>query len=67
MSERLIKVLIVDDEAIVRNGLNKIEVSMDGKDWRTALDQSGNQVPRNVLFDEIAPVECRYVRLTMLN
>ena len=23
----------------------KIEVSMDGKDWSTALDQSGNQVP----------------------
>ena len=45
----------------------KIEVSMDGKDWRTALDQSANQVPRNVLFDEIAPVECRYVRLTLLD
>ena len=45
----------------------KIEVSMDGKDWRTALDQSTNQVPRNVLFDEIAPVECRYVRLTLLD
>ena len=40
---------------------------MDGQEWRTALDQSGNQVPRNVLFDEIAPVECRYVRLTMLD
>ena len=40
---------------------------MDGKDWSTALDQSGNQVPRNVLSDEIAPVECRYVRLTMLD
>jgi hypothetical protein len=45
----------------------KIEVSMDGKDYRTVLDQSGNQVPRNVFFDEIDPVECRYVRLTMLD
>ena len=45
----------------------KIEVSMDGKDWRTTLDQSANQVPRNVLFDEITPVECRYVRLTLLD
>ena len=45
----------------------KIEVSMDGKDFKTVLDTSNNTVPRNVLFDEIAPVECRYVRLTMLD
>ena len=45
----------------------KIEVSMDGKDYLTVLDRSGNTVPRNVLFDEIEPVECRYVRLTMLD
>jgi hypothetical protein len=45
----------------------KIEVSMDGENYTTVLDQSGNSVPRNVLFDEIAPVECRYVRLTMLD
>ena len=44
----------------------KIEVSMDGKDFQTVLDRSDNSVPRNVLFDEIAPVECRYVRLTVL-
>jgi hypothetical protein len=40
---------------------------MDGKEFRTVLDKSGNAVPRNVLFDEIKPVECRYVRLTMLD
>ena len=45
----------------------KIEVSMDGENYTTVLDRSGNNVPRNVLFDEIDPVECRYVRLTMLD
>ena len=45
----------------------KIEVSMDGKEYSTVLDRSGNNVPRNVVFDEIDPVECRYVRLTMLD
>jgi hypothetical protein len=44
----------------------KIEVSMNGKDFQTVLDRSDNSVPRNVLFDEIAPVECRFVRLTVL-
>ena len=45
----------------------KIEVSMDGEHFSTVLDRSSNDVPRNVLFDEIPPVECRYVRLTMLD
>ena len=45
----------------------KVEVSMDGKTWRTALDRSDARVPKNVVFDEINPVECRYVRLTMLD
>jgi hypothetical protein len=44
-----------------------VEVSMDGENFTKVLDTSGNTVPRNVLFDEIAPVECRYVRLTMLD
>ena len=44
-----------------------IEVSMDGKEYTKVLDTSGNTVPKNVLFDEIAPVECRFVRLTMLD
>ena len=45
----------------------KIEVSMDGENFRTVLDTSNNKVPRNVIFDEIPPVECRFVRLTMLD
>ena len=45
----------------------KIEVSLDGENYTTVLDRSGNNVPRNVLFDEIDPVECRYVRLTVLD
>ena len=45
----------------------KIEVSMDGKDYRTVLDKSANNGSRNVVFDEIRPVECRYVRLTLID
>ncbi len=45
----------------------KIEVSMDGESFTTVLDTSNNKVPRNVIFDEIPPVECRFVRLTMLD
>ena len=30
-------------------------------------DQSANKVPRNTVFDDIVPTECRYVRLTMLD
>ena len=45
----------------------KIEASMDGKTYKTVLDMSDNDVARNVVFDEIDPVECRYVRLTMLD
>jgi len=44
-----------------------IETSMDGENWKKVLDTSDNTVPRNVIFDEIDPVECRYVRLTMLD
>ena len=45
----------------------KIEASMDGKTYKTVLDMSDNDVARNVVFDEIDPVECRYVRLIMLD
>ena len=45
----------------------KIEVSMDGEAFTTVLDTSNATVPRNVVFDEIPPVECRFVRLTMLD
>ncbi|MDO5443441.1 MAG: family 43 glycosylhydrolase [Bacteroidia bacterium] len=45
----------------------KMEVSMDGKEWQTVVDQSANATPRNVVFDEFEPVEARYVKLTMLD
>jgi len=45
----------------------KIEVSMDGKTFMPALDQTKNTLSRNTVFDEIPPVKCRFVRLTMTN
>jgi xylan 1,4-beta-xylosidase len=45
----------------------KIEVSMDGKIYATALDQTKNILSRNTIFEEIPPVKCRFVRLTMTN
>ena len=43
----------------------KIEVSMDGETYNTALDQTNNDISRNTIFEEIPPVKCRFVRLTM--
>ena len=43
----------------------KIEVSMDGETFTTALDQTGNETSRNTIFKEIPPVKARFVRLTM--
>ncbi len=43
----------------------KIEVSMDGETYTTALDQTNNDISRNTIFEEIPPVKCRFVRLTM--
>jgi len=45
----------------------KIEVSMDGKTFTSALDQTKNSLVRNTIFEEIPPVKCRFVRLTMTN
>jgi hypothetical protein len=45
----------------------KIEVSLDGQTYTTALDQTENAVSRNTIFEEIPPVKCRFVRLTMTN
>ena len=39
---------------------------MDGENFQTVLDKSNYNGSRNVTFDEIKPVECRFVRLTML-
>jgi len=45
----------------------KIEVSMDGQTYATALDQTANAISRNTIFEEIPPVKCRFVRLAMTN
>jgi xylan 1,4-beta-xylosidase len=45
----------------------KIDVSMDGKTYVNALDQTKNNLSRNTIFEEIPPVKCRFVRLTITN
>lgn len=45
----------------------KLEISMDGKNFTSALDQTKNNIARNTIFNEIPPVECRFVRLTITN
>jgi xylan 1,4-beta-xylosidase len=45
----------------------KIDISMDGKTFTAALDQTKNNESRNTIFEEIPPVKCRFVRLTMTN
>ena len=40
---------------------------MDGENFQLVLDKSKNTGSRNVTFDEIKPVECRYVRLTIVD
>jgi xylan 1,4-beta-xylosidase len=45
----------------------KIDVSLDGTTYVTALDQARNMISRNTIFEEIPPVKCRFVRLTMAN
>jgi hypothetical protein len=43
----------------------KIEVSTDGKAYSTTLDKTSNTITRYTEFDEIPPVRCRYIRLTV--
>jgi xylan 1,4-beta-xylosidase len=45
----------------------KIEVSSDGNTFTTALDMTKNDMVRNTIFEEIPPVKCRFLRLTMTN
>jgi hypothetical protein len=45
----------------------KVDTSMDGTNYTTVLDQSTNTVIRNTIFEEIPPMKCRFVRLTMVN
>lgn len=43
----------------------RIDVSDDGKTFRTILDKTQNTVTKFVEFDELPPTACRFVRLTM--
>jgi len=43
----------------------KLEVSMDGESYTTVVDQTGNNVAKDTVFDEFAPVTARFVRLTV--
>ena len=43
----------------------RIEVSSDGAAFEAALDKTGNTLAKNIEYDEIAPVKCRYVRLVI--
>ncbi len=45
----------------------KIDVSSDGRNFTTALDKTGNTETANTIFEEIPPVKCRFVRLTITN
>ena len=43
----------------------KLEVSSDGKKFVTVLDKTKNNVAKDVLYDEFAPINCRFVRFTV--
>jgi hypothetical protein len=45
----------------------RLEVSVDGETFATVLDRSGSATPRNTIFEEFAPTQCRLVRLTLVN
>jgi hypothetical protein len=42
----------------------KVETSMDGQVYTTVLDRTNSKDSKNVVFEEIPPVQCRYVRVT---
>lgn len=42
-----------------------IEVSSDGKTFKTVVDKTKNDADNAVEFDEIKPVQCKYVKLTI--
>ena len=43
----------------------KLEVSMDGESYTTALDCTGNDISRDTFYEDFAPVRARFVRLTI--
>jgi len=42
-----------------------LEVSNDGKTFKKVLDRTGNNKPKDTVYDEFEPVNCRFVRLTI--
>lgn len=42
-----------------------LEVSTDGKTFTTVLDKTDNQKAQDTVFEEFAPTNCRFVRLTV--
>lgn len=43
----------------------RLEVSQDGENYTTVLDKTGNTVPKDTIYEDFAPVNCRFVRLTV--
>lgn len=43
----------------------KLEVSQDGETFVTVLDRTDNKTARDTVYEEFAPVNCRFVRLTV--
>ena len=43
----------------------KLEVSSDGKKFVTVLDKTKNTVAKDVVYDEFAAINCRFVRFTV--
>lgn len=43
----------------------KLEVSMDGEHFDTVVDKTQNAVSRDNVFEDFAPVNCRFVKLTV--
>ena len=43
----------------------KLEVSSDGKKYVTVLDKTRNTGVRDTIYEEFAPVNCRFVRFTI--
>ena len=43
----------------------KLETSLDGEHYSTALDCTGNDVARDTFYEDFTPVRARFVRLTV--
>jgi len=67
-SSRLLFLLpnrLKDDHVPTRARKYKIEVSSDGETFTTVVDKTKNDRDNAVEFDEIVPVRCRHVKLTI--